>query len=161
MKNTSFAKKAITISYITFSLGWICLGICGTVLNLFGLVENGYEYMSKHEIFTFWGLTFAYCILVVSQVFCIFKSFMICFKNHTTKYFTLEIIVNAIIVCLIPDAYTSVLWYQILGELNNQSIIYLLKPLLTSDFYCVLTMLSMCMCNKMCNIYKNRSQDET
>lgn len=140
----NFIKKAIAIFYLLISLGWICFGVYGVVLNLSYLTRSSWLQL---DILSVCLLTAAYCILVLSQGFCVYESFRIHFKSRGIRHYSVLVVINAILVCLIPSAYGSSVWYQILGELNNHPIIYLIMPLLTSEFYCVVTMLNMLLCN--------------
>lgn len=138
----STIKKIIIISYGIFSFIWIFAGIYGMIFSFVSLVENGYQYMNQYEIFGFWALILAYLIVSSSLIIYILKSFIACFKKREIKYRNLWLIFNAIFICLIPTTYTSVLWYQILGKLSYQPIIYFIKPFLSSEFFCIVTMLN-------------------
>lgn len=132
-------EKIMEVIHSVFSAGWAVALFHSVVYNLLSLFNNE---LGKPTA-SFWALMLGYAILAVSLVVCLIKVIIRYFKKREYKYYILWTVLNAVGICLIPDTYSSILWYQLLGELCNNQIINVLNPLISSEFYCVITMLNM------------------
>lgn len=139
-------KKVINVLFSLFSLMWAIVSGYGVYWSLSSVWNHGYVGMTPVDVLLFWLLMILMIVVCVSLVICAIRSLWPRSGQNNKKRVTMLlfcIILNAVGICLRIDAYVGVLLLALLGDVAFHPIIYYIRPILTSEIFCIITMLQM------------------